>query len=122
MAPDEARVTFGRALGRALRLRCPGCGQTPMFRGIFSMHPSCSSCGLNFQREQGYYVGAMYLNYGVTAAIELTAGLLLVDRVPLRVLSWPLAGFAILFPLLFFRHSRSLWLGLELYVVSRIRS
>lgn len=82
------------------------------------MAPSCGSCGLGFQPEQGYYVGAMYINYGVTAAVELAVGIPLVTRVSLAALSWPLAAFALIFPLFFFRYSRSLWLGIDLYLTS----
>lgn len=122
MGSDGPGLTFGAALGRAIRLRCPVCGEGRLFSGFFAMHPDCSSCGLNFAREQGYYVGAMYLNYGLTVAIGLTAGLLLMERVPLRILYWPLGAFGLLFPLAFFRHSRSLWLACEQYIVRRIRN
>ena len=27
------------------------------------MHPNCPVCGLKFQREPGYFVGAMYFSY-----------------------------------------------------------
>ena len=115
-------MTFWRTVGRALRLRCPNCGEGRLFRGFFSMEPSCRSCALDFLREQGYYVGAMYINYGVTAAVELSVGIPLAGRIPLATLSWPLGAFAILFPLWFFRYSRSLWLGIDLYITSRIPS
>jgi hypothetical protein len=82
------------------------------------MPAACPSCGLDLRREQGYYVGAMYLNYGVTATVLLAVGIPLADRVPMSTLTWPLAGFALLFPLWFFRYSRSLWLGLDLYFSS----
>jgi hypothetical protein len=64
----------------------------------------------------------MYLNYGLTAAIGLAVGLALVDRVPLRILLGSLGLFAVVFPLAFFRHSRSFWLACEQYVVDRIRN
>jgi len=111
-------MTFWRTLGRGLRLRCPICGEGRLFKGLFSMAPACPSCGLDFRREPGYYVGAMYINYGLTAAVELAVGIPLADRVPMSTLTWPLAAFALLFPLWFFRYSRSLWLGLDLYITS----
>ena len=33
------------------------------------MHKRCRVCNYHFEREQGYFVGAMYINYGVTALI-----------------------------------------------------
>jgi len=104
-----------RILGRGLRLRCPRCGAAPLFRGAFSMYPNCLSCDLPFEREQGYFVGAIYINYGVTTILAI-AGFFALDHfigIPLtqQIILW--SGFCILFPLFFFRHSRSLWLSFD---------
>lgn len=115
---DGEPLRFWAVVGRALRLRCPKCGEGRLFSGWFAMAERCGSCGLDLRREQGYYVGAMYINYGVTAGVMLAVGIPLADRVPLVALSWPLGLFAVTFPLLFFRHSRSLWLGIDLYITS----
>jgi len=104
-----------RALGRAIRLRCPRCGETPLFTGWFRMAESCALCGLRFERAQGYFVGAIYINYAVTTLIAvggfflLWAGLGLSTRAQLLVL----VPIVVLFPLWFFRYSRSFWLALE---------
>ena len=29
------------------------------------MQERCSNCGLKFEREQGYFLGAMYISYGL---------------------------------------------------------
>jgi uncharacterized protein (DUF983 family) len=105
----------GRALLRAVRLLCPRCGLAPLFGGWFRMWPACARCGLSFEREQGYYVGALYVNYGVTAVTAL-AGFLVLDALlglsPLtQVLLW--GGFCVGFPVWFFRLSRSLWLHMD---------
>lgn len=105
----------GQILGRGVSLRCPRCGSAPLFRGPFSMYPECLSCDLRFEREPGYFVGAIYINYAVTAvtaivgyfALDYFIGLPLVQQLIL----W--SAFAIFFPLFFFRYSRSLWLSLE---------
>ncbi len=106
---------LARALGRAIRLRCPRCGETPLFRGWFRMADSCALCGLRFERAQGYFVGAIYVNYGVTVILAvggfflLWAGLGLSTGAQLAVL----VPVVVLFPLWFFRYSRSLWLAIE---------
>jgi uncharacterized protein (DUF983 family) len=110
---------FWRTLGRALRLRCPACGEGRLFRGWFSPEPACASCGLDLRREPGYYVGAMYLNYGLTAAVELAVGIPLAGRVTLFQLTAPLVVLGLFTPLWFYRYSRSLWLGIELYVTGK---
>jgi len=58
-----------RILGRALRLRCPRCGRSPLWARYFRMHERCAVCGLRYEREQGYFVGAIYINYAVTVAV-----------------------------------------------------
>ena len=35
-------------------------------------------------------------------------------------ISWPLAPFALAFPIVFFRWSKSLWLGIDLYITRLI--
>ena len=83
------------------------------------MHPDCPQCHLKFEREQGFFVGAIYLNYGTTVAIALP-GFFILDyftAIPFitQLLLW--SAFAIVFPLFFFRYSRSLWLSL-VYIVA----
>jgi len=101
-------------LGRALRLRCPRCGRTPLYTGWFAMRERCASCGLRYEREQGYFVGAIYVNYMLTAALGLGTVLLLDAWIGLS-LGYQLAiavPLMLLAPLLFFRHARSLWLAI----------
>jgi uncharacterized protein (DUF983 family) len=54
---------------------CPRCRLGKIFRSsIFffpKMHERCPVCGLKFEREQGYFLGAMYISYGLALAIIL---------------------------------------------------
>ena len=58
---------------------CPRCRRGRIFRrSIFHifprMHERCLECGLRFEREGGYFLGAMYFSYALgTAAISLLA-------------------------------------------------
>ncbi|MBF6590838.1 MAG: hypothetical protein IVW57_09965, partial [Ktedonobacterales bacterium] len=56
-------------LGRGLRLRCPNCGQGRLFRGVYAMRERCSVCGWVFEREEGYWTGAMAVNLVVSELI-----------------------------------------------------
>jgi uncharacterized protein (DUF983 family) len=105
------------SLRRAIRLRCPRCGRGALFRGLFTMHERCPVCGMLLEREQGYFVGAIYVNYAATVGITI-AGFLVLDAytdlsITTQILLW--SAFGIVFPLLFFRYSRSMWLGLEYF-------
>jgi len=79
------------------------------------MARECALCGLRFERAQGYFVGAIYVNYAVTVLIVITGYLLLWRYTTLstaqQLLIW--IPVVIVFPLWFFRLSRSLWLALE---------
>lgn len=106
---------FPRLLFRAIRLRCPGCGQGKLFRGLFTMNDECPECGHPFQRESGFYLGAIYFNYGLTALVITIAYpiLTLTGLVSSQVALAGTLAFAILFPIGFFRFARSLWLGFD---------
>jgi uncharacterized protein (DUF983 family) len=104
-----------RLLVWGLCLRCPRCGARSLFRTWFTMHERCFVCQLRFEREQGYFLGAMYINYGVTVVLALIGSFALEwwTKVSLaqQLLLW--IGFCSLFPVLFFRHSRGLWLAFD---------
>ena len=86
-----------------------------MFRGLFRMQPDCEVCGLHYEREQGYFLGSIYVNYGLTALVT-TAGYLILRLgfgVEGRILLYVFTAFCVIFPALFFRHARALWLAMD---------
>jgi uncharacterized protein (DUF983 family) len=102
-------------LGSGIRLRCPRCGVGRLYVKSFKMFDHCPNCDLKFEREQGYFIGAMYINYAATVAIAVP-GYLLLDVFASLTINQQLAlwvPFAVIFPLLFFHHARSLWLVLD---------
>jgi uncharacterized protein (DUF983 family) len=102
-------------VGHGVRLKCPRCGVGALYRRPFSMHEMCPRCGLKFEREQGYFVGAIYINYAATVLIAVP-GFFILDVFTGMTVHQQLAlwiPFAVVFPLLFFHHSRSLWLLLD---------
>src|SRR5207245_11684065 len=91
------------------------CGACPLFLGWFWMAEACALCGLRFERAQGYLFGASYVNYAATVILAiggfflLWAGFWFSTEAQLAVL----VPIVVVFPLWFFRYSRSLWLALE---------
>jgi uncharacterized protein (DUF983 family) len=106
-------VRVFKTLGTGALLRCPRCGSGRLFDGFFHMRSDCPQCHLKFEREQGFFVGAIYINYAATVMIVIPGFFLLDYHAGLslshQLLLW--GAFAIVFPILFFRHSRSLWLS-----------
>lgn len=102
-------------IARALRLRCPACGQGKIFLRWFTMHDQCPHCGRPFQRGPGFFLGSIYFNYGITAVLVIVIFFsvffsgALTDRQLLVLLS----VFALIFPLWFFRYARSLWITFD---------
>ena len=104
-----------RIIRYGLRLRCPECGQGLLFRSLFRMEHRCPFCGLAFTREQGYFVGAIYLNVMATEGILLVIAVLYImssRQFDQRLIVILLVLCAAL-PPLFFHHCRSLWLAID---------
>ena len=92
-----------------------------MFQGLFKMRPECPTCGLKFEREPGYFLGAIYINYAATV-ICMLAGFFALDyfvnlSLTYQIILW--SSFGVVFPMLFYRYSKSLWLCLD-YLFSPI--
>ena len=101
---------------RALRLVCPLCGGGRLFSGWFAMNERCSACGFKFERETGYFLGSIYVNYGVAVAIAIVLHLLMQNVWHRTALEQVLVigGIVGAFGLGFFRHARALWLAFDL--------
>ena len=63
-------VTRGQIIARGLAHRCPNCGGRTLFKAgtFFEIDRTCAGCGLKFEKDEGFFLGAMALNYGVTCA------------------------------------------------------
>lgn len=112
MTTKEGRPVF-KTLARGARLRCPACGERSVFRSPFRVRPHCPACGTVFQREEGFFVGAIMLNVVTTEAAVLAAAGLCLLLLPGRAatLLSLLFAVALLFPVAFYHHAWSLWLA-----------
>ena len=98
-------------------MRCPECRRGKVFANLFlKMNPTCPVCGLKFEREPGYFLGAMYFSYAM-AIPPLTAMTLLQKwRSPERSMASCIVVSALVFiPLVvpIVRFSRVLWLHFD---------
>jgi len=79
------------------------------------MHDRCPACGLHFNREPGYFLGAMYVSYGLGVGFILAVGAILwaLTRWSLeRAAFWAIVLFLPFTPMLTFL-SRVLWIYLD---------
>lgn len=108
----------------ALAGKCPRCHKGDLFTGknpyafgnMLTMHTHCSNCGLRYERESGFFFGAMYVSYAINIALFVTATvgfyLFLKPYVDWR---WYIFGYVVISLVLspvIFRLSRSLWLSM----------
>lgn len=70
-------VSRGQIFVRGMKNRCPNCGESPLFRRGFTLHRECPRCGLEFERGEGFFLGSMTVNYGLTILLFLVPVLLL---------------------------------------------
>jgi uncharacterized protein (DUF983 family) len=108
------KVTRLQIVARGLANRCPNCGGRTLFREgtLFQVNKACPRCGLAIERDDGFFIGSMSLNYGVTLVGFLTPVLLLAyfGVIGTTVAAYVAGAGALLFPILFYRSSRSWWL------------
>ncbi len=110
------KVTRIQIVARGLTNRCPNCGSRTLFKSgtFFELNKICPNCGFRFERDndEGFFLGSMSLNYGVTlVGFLLPVMLLAYYKVISTTTAIVLAGVGALgFPALFYRSSRSWWL------------
>src|SRR5579859_5964363 len=56
-------ASLGMRLKAVLLQRCPKCLKGKPFTALMTMRQRCPLCGHQFEREPGYFVGAMYASY-----------------------------------------------------------
>ena len=97
-----------------LRQRCPVCLEGKIFNSLLGTHKNCPVCGLQFERETGYFLNAMFIAYviGFLILIPLTLILYLLDvSIPLFTVVM-ITTVVIVWPLIF-RYSRVIWLHMD---------
>ncbi len=122
----ESTLPMVRAAGESsaliamMRQLCPRCRRGRIFRrsvftGFPKMHDFCPACGLKFEREEGYFLGAMYISYGIALGMIVAFAALLwywtrwpIDKAGL----WALVAFLPFAPTLTL-FSRVLWIYLD---------
>jgi uncharacterized protein (DUF983 family) len=111
---------LGTLIKRGAKKRCPSCGRGRVFRSWFHMLPVCDDCGYSYEREEGYWVGALIMNIAVAEACfaVLFAAVVLAT---MPDVAWaPLLGVALftnaLLPTVFYPYSKTLWMAVDLYL------
>lgn len=70
----------------------------------------CSSCGLRYQRERGYFVGGMEFHWLVTFVVPAVGYLALRESIPSL---WAWMALAVGLALGTYRHARAAWICVD---------
>jgi uncharacterized protein (DUF983 family) len=110
--------------GALLAGHCPRCLQGRIWRSPFATFEACPVCALRFEREPGYWTGAMGASYllGVPLLALVFLAILLVTRWDVvLVLVVADAIFLAVAPLIW-RYSRIVWLHFDWFVDPQMRA
>jgi uncharacterized protein (DUF983 family) len=117
---NRDRLSVIEIISRCVTLRCPACGRASIVNKPFKIKESCTSCGVLFNREEGFFVGAIVVNIVATEGVILLAYILFVAlyRDINQLVLTVLFALAVTFPLVFYHHSWSIWLSFDHLVES----
>jgi uncharacterized protein (DUF983 family) len=105
-------------LGRSMTRRCPRCGAKGVFANWAAMKEFCPTCGFKFEREPGYWVGALIINMAMALfvfLVTMVGGMALFwPDVPWNALSAAVIGVMLVVPVAFYPWSKSIWMAIEL--------
>ncbi len=109
------------SLKKIYQQKCPSCGIDEVFESkgnvflfkIPKMKAKCNHCGFRFEKEPGYFTGAMYVSYGL-AILEMiiVAAIMLLFSLSIDYLIYPVALVVVLLYQFNFKMSRIIWMYL----------
>jgi uncharacterized protein (DUF983 family) len=93
---------------------CPRCSEGKVYAGLLKMNETCPKCSLKFEREQGYFTGAMAISYtiGFFAILPPLLLLLIMDAPAWMIVVLPGIELTILAPFTA-RWARLAWLYID---------
>ncbi len=104
-----------RRLAAVFTLRCPRCLSGRVWRRFVSMNAACPVCSFVFERESGYFAGAMVVSYVLAVPILAAMVITLIILGGLDAVVALIIGntaYLVLVPFIF-RYSRVVWLHLD---------
>ena len=80
------------------------------------MHECCPACGLKYEREPGYFTGAMYASYflGIFTTAPVWLGMLMAEASYAAIVIVGVGMVVVLMPV-YFHYSRVLWMHIDAY-------
>ena len=124
MTPPPPAAARSRVLWWGLTRRCPRCGAGCLFHSYFTLIPDCPLCELHFEREPGYFTGALAINIMVTGGIFAVVFVALlaatIPEVPVVPLLAVLVPIVVVLPILYYPFSKTVWMALDRAFLQRL--
>lgn len=104
-------------LWRGATKRCPRCGAGHLFRGWFHLAPDCPRCGLHFEREEGYWAGALVINIAIALAVFVLVfvpwAALTVPDIPVGAVLAVAVPLMVVVPIVAYPWSKTVWMAFD---------
>jgi uncharacterized protein (DUF983 family) len=78
---QQSGVQTRSLIGAVIAAKCPQCREGEFFDGpwnrmnFLKIHQNCPVCGVQFEPEPGFFIGAMYVNYAFNIIQLVIVGL-----------------------------------------------
>lgn len=114
----------GAMLWRGLTRRCARCGAGGLFRRWFRMVDECPRCGLHFEREQGYWTGALAFNMilvgGLFTIVFVTMMVATVPDIPVGLVLAVCVPIMVIGPVVAYPFSKTVWVAVDRAFLQRM--
>ena len=105
-------------LARGVTRRCPRCGGGRLFRSWINMTPDCPTCAYHFEREEGFFLGAMVVNIVVVEAAIIAVIVIgfttTLPNPPLVLLAVVGSALAAVVPFLAYPFTKTTWTAIDM--------
>lgn len=102
---------------RGLTHACPRCGSRKTHRNYFKIKEYCPKCELKFEKEHGYWTGALAVNFIITGGIvivSLVAGLIATaPNIPVIPMMATLLPVGFFLPIISYPFSYTTWMAID---------
>ena len=116
---DKKKMLQGNLFMKIMNEKCPNCGRGNVFKKkekfieLPVMKEDCDLCHYHFDREPGYFLGAMYVSYGMAVLEGIIAFLIassFIKEFSGLALASIVVGVIVVFSIPNFKFSRIIWM------------
>jgi uncharacterized protein (DUF983 family) len=98
-----------------LKLQCPHCLKGKVFRAVWKMYEICPNCGVRYEREEGYFMMAIFVGYVMGFFIAVPVLVVLYLTIRPSILGYVIGTLItlVLAAPLIFHYARVIWMHID---------